>query len=219
MDRTLVVATGNAHKIREIGAMLAPLGVTVTTARELGVPDVPETGETFEDNAVIKAVSGFGGTGHACLADDSGLEVDALAGAPGVRSARYAGEPSDDANNNRKLIAALADVPRERRGARFVSAIALVLPADLAARVGEGAWHRRAVPEHPEATAFVVRGTVPGRIVDAPRGAGGFGYDPHFFYEPAGRTFAELAAEDKHAISHRGNAMAALKALFEALFA
>ncbi len=219
MKRTLVVATGNTHKRRELSSMLAPLGVSVTTAREHGVPDAPETGETFEDNAVIKAVAGYVGTGQPCLADDSGLEVDALGGAPGVRSARYAGEPANDANNNAKLIAALADVPAEARGARFVSAIALVVPRDQAAAIGEGAWRRRALPGHPQAVAFVVRGTVDGRIIDQARGEGGFGYDPHFLYEPAGRTFAELPAKDKHEVSHRGHAMKAMRQLFEALFA
>jgi len=227
MERTLVVATGNPHKRAEIAAMLAPFHVVVTTARERGLGDVEETGATFEDNALLKALAGFRGTGLPCLADDSGLLVDALDGAPGVRSARFAGarthgaadtgDDASDAANNALLIARLVGVPRERRGAHFVSTIALVLPDALAAAVPEGPWRR--IP-HPAdgASAFTVEGTVAGRIIDAPRGRAGFGYDPHFLYEPAGKTFAELEAREKHAVSHRGQAMARLAALLHAVY-
>ena len=216
MERTLVVATGNPHKQAEIAAMLAPYHVAVATARERGLGEVEETGETFEDNALLKAIAGFAVTGLPCLADDSGLLVDALDGAPGVRSARYAGEGASDADNNALLIAQLAAVPAERRGARFVSTVALVLPPELAAAVPSGPWRRRALDVG--AVAFTVEGSVPGRIIDGARGSAGFGYDPHFLYEPASKTFAELAAHEKHAISHRGQAMAQLGDLFRAVF-
>jgi len=217
MPETLVVATGNAHKRAEIAHMLAPFAVDVVTARERGVADAEETGETFAENALLKALGGYHGTGLPCLADDSGLLVDALDGQPGVRSARYAGDDATDADNNRLLIARLADVPAERRGARFVSTLALVLPERLAARAPEGPWRPVPIPEG-GAVAFVVEGHVLGRIIDAPRGAAGFGYDPHFLYEPAGKTFAELAAAEKHAVSHRGQAMARLADLLRAVF-
>lgn len=216
MHPTLLVATGNPHKRAELAAMLAPHGVGVTTTRERGLPDAEETGETFEDNALIKALAGFGATGMPCLADDSGLLVAALDGAPGVRSARYAGDDATDADNNALLIARLAHVPEDERAAAFVSTIALVLPPDLAARAPEGPWRRHAIRG---GVAFTVSGRVEGRIIDTPRGGAGFGYDPHFLYEPAGKTFAELPAADKHAISHRGRAMARLSDLLAAVFA
>ncbi|TNF29784.1 MAG: non-canonical purine NTP pyrophosphatase [Deltaproteobacteria bacterium] len=216
MKRTLVVATGNPHKRAEIAAMLEPYHVAVTTAREHGLGDVEETGATFEENALLKAIAGFRHTGLPCLADDSGLLVDALDGAPGVYSARYAGADATDADNNALLISRLVDVPAERRGARFASNVALVLPAALAVGVPDGPWRRHDVDA--EAVAFTVEGTVPGRIIDDARGAAGFGYDPHFLYEPAGRTFAELASHEKHAISHRGQAMAMMGELFRAVF-
>jgi len=217
LERTLVVATGNPHKRAEIAAMLEPFHVAVTTARERGLEEVEETGDTFEANALLKAVAGYRHTGLPCLADDSGLLVDALDGAPGVRSARFAGEDATDAANNALLVSKLVDVPVERRGAHFASNVALVLPRELADGVPEGPWRRHALDDD-EAVAFTVEGTVPGRIIDAPRGSAGFGYDPHFLYEPAGKTFAELASSEKHAISHRGRAMAMMGDLFTAVF-
>lgn len=216
MHPTLLVATGNPHKRAELATMLAPYGVGVTTTRERGLPDAEEIGETFEDNALIKAVAGFEATGLPCLADDSGLIVDALDGAPGVRSARYAGDDATDAENNALLISRLSHVPEADRGAAFVSTIALVLPSALAARAPNGPWRRRPIPG---GVAFTVSGRVAGRIVDAPRGSAGFGYDPHFLYEPAGKTFAELPAAEKHAVSHRGQAMGHLADLLTAVFA
>jgi len=214
----LIVATQNPKKLAELEAMIAPYGRPVLSARDIGLGEVEETGETFEDNAILKAVAGFEASGgRPSLADDSGLAVDALGGAPGVWSARFAGEAATDEANNAKLVAALAGVAPEDRGARFVSCVALVLPRALAARVPDGPWRRRSLREV-AADAFVVEGAVPGRIIDEPRGAGGFGYDPHFWYEPAGCTFAELEPDAKHAVSHRGQAMRALGQLFAAVW-
>ena len=186
----LVVATGNAHKLEEIRSILATAGVDaeLRSMHDYGVPEPVEDGTTFEANALIKARACAAATGQPSIADDSGLEVDALGGAPGVLSARYAGEPSDDARNNAKLIDELGSVPDEDRTARFVCAAALAMPGGR---------------------EVAVRGTVEGRIVDPPRGDNGFGYDP--FFEPVGptadgRTTAELTAAEKHAISHRGHA-------------
>ncbi|MFP4636470.1 MAG: RdgB/HAM1 family non-canonical purine NTP pyrophosphatase [Nitriliruptoraceae bacterium] len=187
------MATANRGKLAEIRAILAPyhLDVELETMTELGVEPPVEDGDTFEDNALIKARQCVAATGLPAIADDSGLEVDALDGEPGVRSARYAGEPTDDDANNRKLLAALAGVPDERRTARFVCAAALVTP---------------------DGRERVVRGTMAGYIVDAPRGDHGFGYDPLFVSEVVGdgRTNAELTAQEKDAISHRGAAFRAL---------
>ncbi len=199
--RRVVVATGNAHKLSEIEAILAAchLEVELVGMHRYGVPEPVEDGETFEANALLKARACTVATGLPSLADDSGLEVDALGGDPGVRSARYAGEPPDDAANNAKLVAEL-----EARGlsglladgsptARFVCAAALVLP---------------------DGREAVVRGTMEGRVVWPARGHHGFGYDPHFVAEVTddGRTNGELTAAEKDAISHRGAAFRALAA-------
>jgi len=192
----LLLATNNAHKARELAALLAPLGVAVVTPAEVGgVPEVLEDRPTFRGNAEKKAVSAARARGMWALADDSGLLVDALRGAPGVRSARWAGAHGDDAANNAKLLRELGGVPAGRRGARFVAALALAEPS------GD-------VP-------LVVEGEARGTILDAPRGANGFGYDPLFaFAEPGlpqtGRTFAELAGPEKSAVSHRGRALRTL---------
>jgi XTP/dITP diphosphohydrolase len=188
----VVVATGNQHKLDEIRAILAAqnLDVDLRSMREFDVPEPVEDGDTFEANALIKARACARSTGLPAIADDSGLEVDVLDGAPGVFSARYAGAPSDDAANNTKLIANLADVAPEQRTARFVCAAALVLP---------------------DGDEVTVRGTMEGHIVDHPRGDQGFGYDPHFVSDADGsRTNAELAPAEKDAISHRGAAFRAL---------
>lgn len=189
----LVVATGNAHKVTEIAAILGVAGlsqVRLVPMAELGVPSPVEDGDTFADNALIKARACVAATGRAALADDSGLVVDALDGAPGVRSARYAGPDASDADNNAKLVAALADVPDAQRTARFVCAAALVTP---------------------DGVEVVREGRMEGRIVAA-AGAHGFGYDPLFQAEATtdGRTNAQLAREEKDAISHRGAAFGAL---------
>jgi XTP/dITP diphosphohydrolase len=163
---------------------------------DLGVDgDVDETGATFEANASLKARYAARATGLPALADDSGLEVDALAGGPGVRTRRYAGEHATDEQNNAKLLGALGGLPPERRGARYVCVLALALPGDAGPRGG--------LP------LTLVRGTCRGRIATAPKGGGGFGYDPIFeprSEPPGGRTLAEWSAEAKNAISHRGAA-------------
>jgi XTP/dITP diphosphohydrolase len=189
--RRVVVATGNAGKLVEIRAALDFPGWAFAAAAELGRwPDVAETGETFADNALLKARVASRLFRLPALADDSGLEVDALAGAPGVRSSRFAGDHATDADNNARLLDALADVPDEGRTARFRSVIVLLEP-DGTVRTGEG--------------------TCEGRIGREPRGAGGFGYDPLFLPEAApGRTMAELSTAEKNGISHRGAALRAL---------
>lgn len=193
----LLVATHSAHKLAELRALLALERCELVSLDDLGIADDPdETGETFETNARIKARFGARRTGLPTLADDSGLEVDALGGGPGVRTRRYGGPAATDLDNNLKLLAALDGLPPERRGARYVCVLALALP-------GAGAGERDAVPIRS------ARGTTRGRIATAPRGGSGFGYDPIF--EPAGeppggRTFGLWSAAEKHAVSHRGRA-------------
>jgi XTP/dITP diphosphohydrolase len=193
----IVLATGNAGKIREFAAMLGPLGFEFVPQSQFGIEPPEETGDTFEENALLKARYAAGRSGLPAMADDSGLEVDALGGAPGVRSARYAGEGAGDAANLQKLLATMQGVADEARGARFRCVIALVRAADDPEPVlGTGAWE--------------------GRILREPRGSGGFGYDPVF--APAGTTLsvAELPAAAKHAQSHRGSALRDLVARFRA---
>ncbi|MGE2732898.1 RdgB/HAM1 family non-canonical purine NTP pyrophosphatase [Mycolicibacterium vaccae] len=191
----LLVASRNRKKLAELQRVLDASGLTTVTLLSLDdvapFDEAPETGATFEDNALAKARDAFVATGVPTVADDSGLEVDALNGMPGVLSARWSGRHGDDAANTALLLAQLADVPDERRGAAFVSACALVYgpePADSA----------------------VVRGTWPGRIVREPRGEGGFGYDPVFLPAGSERTAAELTPQEKDASSHRGRALSAL---------
>lgn len=184
----VVLATGNRGKLREFAAMLAPLGIELLPQSALGIASVAETGATFVDNALIKARHAAGAASLPALADDSGLEVDELNGEPGVHSARYAGESADDAANVRKLLARLANVPRERRGASFRCALALVRSAgDPHPLVCEAAWR--------------------GCIALQPAGTDGFGYDPVFFVEELGRTAAQLEADEKNLRSHRGQAL------------
>ncbi len=189
----VVVATGNRGKLGELTALLAPLGVELLPQSAYGVEPPPETGTTFLSNALIKARHAARVAQLPAVADDSGLEVDALGGAPGVYSARYAGEGSDAAANNAKLLKALTGVPPEKRRARFQGIIVFVRSAvDPHPLVGEGVWE--------------------GRIALAPRGSGGFGFDPLF--EPLDSTWtaAELTPDDKNARSHRGAALRALVA-------
>ena len=189
--KKLVFATRNAGKLRELRALVAPLGIEVASVDEVApVPEVVEDGATFEANALKKARAVVAALGGWALADDSGLEVDALDGAPGVLSARYAGVGHDDAANNAKLVAALADVPDERRTARFRCALALC---------------------RPDGTSVVTTGAVEGGIAREAHGDGGFGYDPYFLVDGTdGRTMAQLGADEKNRISHRGRAMAAM---------
>ena len=183
--RTVVIASNNAHKIQEISHMLEDRLNVISMAEAGFTEDIDENGETFEENAAIKARAVAKATGFCALGDDSGLSVDALDGAPGVHSARYCGHHGDDKANNDLLIANMADIPAEDRTAEFVCAMALSLPN------GE---------------VKTVRGTCPGVITFAPRGNGGFGYDPYFEYL-SGETFAEMGQEEKNQISHRANAM------------
>lgn len=184
-----LIATHNMKKRDELQRILSPLGVHVLTADEAGVDltDVEETGTTFEENALLKARSGCKEGKMPCIADDSGLCVDALDGAPGVYSARFAGEHGNDDKNNEKLLSLLSDVPPEKRTARFVSTVACVFP---------------------DGRELVVRGECEGKIGYDKRGENGFGYDPLFYVGE--RTFAEFTPEEKDAVSHRGNALRAL---------
>lgn len=189
----LVLATRNLHKVAEMSALLGDLPLDVLSCRDLpGVPDVVEDAPTLEGNAVKKASAVCAATGLAALADDTGLEVESLGGAPGVLSARYAGEPGNYENNNRKLLSALRGVPAPERRAAFRCVVALAAPG-LGVRT--------------------VEGRTEGSILERPRGAGGFGYDPLFL--PAGheRTYAEMPADEKNLVSHRGKAMRAARAL------
>jgi XTP/dITP diphosphohydrolase len=194
----LLLASANQGKLRELRAILEGLPVELVGLAEAGLgepPEVEETGETFLENALLKGRAYAAWSGMAAVADDSGLEVDALGGAPGVRSARYAGPGASDQANLDKLLAALEGVPPERRTARFRCAAVLVDP-DV------GKWHAEAAWE--------------GRILDGPRGSGGFGYDPVFL--PAGwqKTSAEVDQATKDAASHRGMAFRALRPAIEA---
>jgi len=193
----LLIATHSAHKLAELRDLLELERGELVSLDDLGITDDPdETGETFETNARIKARFGARQTGIPTLADDSGIEVDALGGGPGVRTRRYAGPQATDADNNARLLAALDGLPPERRGARYICVLALATPRP-------GARPRDAVPIRS------VRGTTRGRIATSARGTGGFGYDPIFEPDgepPGGRTFGLWSAEEKHAVSHRGRA-------------
>lgn len=195
MARRIVLATGNRGKAREFAAMLGP-DWEICLQSELGVKPVAETGDSFAANALIKARHAAAATGLPALADDSGLEVDALDGAPGVLSARYAGEAAGDADNLRLLLERMAAVPAGRRTARFRCVLAYVRGAeDPAPLLVEGSWE--------------------GRIATSARGAAGFGYDPVFEDGASGLTAAELPAERKNALSHRGQALRALRELLQ----
>lgn len=185
---TLYCATRNPGKLREFQLAAQKFGIELLALPTLrAIPPCPETGSTFEENAVLKAIYYSRDAPALLFADDSGLEVDALDGAPGALSARYAGEAATDAQNNARLIAELRGV--DSRRARFVCVIALADQGDL---------------------IRTFRGTVEGEILHAPRGALGFGYDPLFFYPPFGRSFGEINAEEKLAVGHRGKALARL---------
>ncbi len=184
--KKLVLASNNAKKMKELNALLAPLGFEVIPQGELGIPEAEEPHCTFVENALAKARHAAEHSGLPALADDSGLCVRALGGAPGVISARYAGEPKSDARNNEKLLAELAG--HADRRAHFVSLLVLCRSADDPQPIiAEGEWH--------------------GEILPALQGEGGFGYDPLFFVPEFGRTAAELDAETKNRVSHRGQAM------------
>jgi XTP/dITP diphosphohydrolase len=198
---TIVLATRNAAKLRELARILGAEDsgggqIRLAGLDEFpGAPDVPETGATFEENALLKARAIASYTGLPSVADDSGLCVDALNGMPGVLSARWAGGHGDDKANLELVLAQVADVPDTRLGAQFVCAAALVVPGGPLAREGR---------------EWVVTGRVDGRLIRSPRGRGGFGYDPIFLPDGFGQTTAEMTAEAKDAISHRGRAFRAL---------
>ncbi len=195
MDR-LVLASSNSGKLREFRRLLAPLGIDVIAQAELGIAEADEPHATFVENAIAKARHASASAQLPALADDSGICVDALAGAPGVASARYAGDPRSDARNNDKLVADLAGIT-DRRAHYYCMLVLMRRSDDPEPILAEGRWE--------------------GTVIDTPRGAGGFGYDPHFLDAQTGLTGAELPLERKNELSHRGKAMRALIARLDAL--
>jgi XTP/dITP diphosphohydrolase len=184
----VVLASGNAGKVREFNQLLAGAHIEVVPQSSFGVPEAEETGLTFVENAILKARNAARHTGLPAVADDSGIEADALYGAPGIYSARYAGPGASDEENLYKLLAALEGLPDERRGARFQCVIAYLRHAE-------------------DPMPLICQGTWEGRILTAPRGANGFGYDPVFYVPDEGVSSAELAPETKNRLSHRGQAL------------
>lgn len=192
----IIAATQNKHKILEMEAITADFGMEILTQEEAGLPslDIEETGATFEENSALKARTICTMSGMPAIADDSGLSVDILNGAPGIYSARYAGPAADDAANNAKLLAAMADVPAPKRTGRYVSVITLA---------------------YPDGRLLTARGECAGTLLTAPRGSGGFGYDPLFVPDETEMTFAEMSAEQKNRISHRARALARLREILK----
>ncbi|WP_182357819.1 RdgB/HAM1 family non-canonical purine NTP pyrophosphatase [Tomitella gaofuii] len=209
--RRILVASRNPKKLMELRRVLSAARVTglevVGLDEVAGYPETPETGATFEENALVKAQDGARATGLPCIADDSGLTVAALNGMPGVLSARWSGTHGDDAANTALLLAQLADVPDDRRQAAFVSCCALVVPTDEYVDGEEG----------PEVNETAVHGEWHGAIARAPRGDNGFGYDPVFVPSGEGRTAAQMSAEEKDADSHRARALAQLVPILRTL--
>ncbi len=194
----LVLATGNKNKVRELQDLLADLPFTIVTIEDYpGLVMPKEDQPTFAGNATLKAEAVSKFCGEMALADDSGLEVDALGGRPGVYSARYAGDEGNYAANNRLLLQELSGLPPEQRAARFVCAIAINIPGDQ---------------------TYIIEESCPGVIAEELKGEGGFGYDPLFIYPPAGLTFAEMSAEEKNKVSHRGRALKRARDLLGKLF-
>lgn len=191
----IVLASGNPGKVREIAQLLTDHSVQVQPQSDFATPDVEETGLTFVENAILKARNAAAHSGLPAIADDSGLEVDALQGAPGIYSARYAGPGCSDADNNAKLLDALKDIPEARRTARFQCLLVYLRHAD-------------------DPVPLIVQGTWEGRILTAPSGDNGFGYDPLFFVPDLGMSSAQLPAETKNRLSHRGQALRKLLAAF-----
>ncbi|OJV66369.1 MAG: non-canonical purine NTP pyrophosphatase, RdgB/HAM1 family [Clostridiales bacterium 38-18] len=190
--KKLVLASANQHKLQEIQSILKDFEFELVTMKAAGYgeDDIVESGVTFEENSMIKAQAVHNRLRVAALADDSGLEVDCLEGAPGVYSARYAGEPKSDKKNNEKLLNAMKDIQSEDRTARFVTVLTLVFE---------------------NGDALVARGTVEGKIGFEEKGSNGFGYDPLFIVPELGKTFAELTESEKNALSHRGNALKVMR--------
>lgn len=193
MEGRIVFATGNAGKMREIKEILGDLQLEVLSMRDAGInADIEENGSSYEENAMIKAraIAALAGEKDIVLSDDSGLEIDYLDGEPGIYSARYLGERTSYRMKNRNLMERLQGVPEEQRTARFVCAIAAVLP---------------------DGRELTTRGTIEGRIGYEEKGSGGFGYDPIFYVPEFGKSTAELSEEEKNAVSHRGRALRAMK--------
>lgn len=196
---TFLIATNNERKLTEIKRIIAPFGIKGISLKEAGINTNPEeTGSTFEDNARIKAMSGMTASGMPTFADDSGLAVDALHGAPGIYSARYAGENATDSDKINKLLNEMHDVPAGARTAHFVCAVCCIFP---------------------DGKMFETRGECDGTIAFEPHGAGGFGYDPVFIEKTTGKSFATLVGEEKDRLSHRGKALAAFAAYLDKRFA
>ena len=192
----LVLASGNRKKIAELQEILGGFGIEVVPQNAFDVPEAEETGTTFVENAIIKARNACRHTGLPAIADDSGIEVDALNGAPGVYSARFSGADATDEKNNALLVEKLRDVAEEKRSARYHAVLVLMRHAD-------------------DPTPLIAHGSWEGKIILTPRGSNGFGYDPHFLVPELDQTAAELSAEEKHARSHRGKALTQLVALLE----
>lgn len=188
----MILASGNAHKLEEIMEITKEFGIELVSMSDAGLVDfdIEENGDTFEENSMIKAKAVVDKLSEATIADDSGLMVDYLDGAPGIYSARYSGEDKNYDANNKKLLKELAGVPQEKRTARFVSVITLLTP---------------------EGRSLVVRGEIEGVISEGESGSNGFGYDPLFYIPSKGKTFAELTSDEKNEISHRANALIKLK--------
>lgn len=193
-ERSVVLASGNQGKIRELQALLAPMGWKVRPQSDWNVEDADETGLSFIENAILKARHACQLTGLPSLADDSGLAVDALDGAPGIYSARFAGENANDQTNIETLLHALQDTPEAERSARFICVLAFMQHAN-------------------DPTPIICQGEWEGRILTAPAGEGGFGYDPVFYVPERECSAAQLSAEDKQLLSHRGKALAQLRRL------
>ena len=189
MTQSLVLASNNAGKLAEFAQLLAPLGFEIKSQRELDIPEAEEPFGTFVENALAKARHASQSSGLPALADDSGICVPALGGAPGVQSARYAGEPRSDAANNAKLVSDIA--AHADKSAYYYCVLVMVRHADDPQPIiADGVWH--------------------GELIEQPRGQGGFGYDPYFFLPSLDKTAAELSAEEKNRLSHRGQALRAL---------
>lgn len=191
----IIIATSNEGKMKEFRALLSHKDVEIVSMKEAGIDiDIDENGTTFEENAAIKAKTVCDYSGCLCLSDDSGLVIDYLGGEPGIYSARYLGHDTPYEEKNRIIIDRLKGVPEENRTARFVCAVAAAFP---------------------DGRVLTVKDTFEGRIADEPAGCGGFGYDPIFFFPPASMTSAEMTAEEKNAVSHRGKALRKMVALLE----
>ena len=192
---TVIIASGNKGKLKEFQTLMEGLDVEVKSLKDFPeIGDIEENGQSFAENAYIKAKAVFDATGCMAIADDSGLEVDALGGAPGIYSARYAGEEKDDEANNQKLLEALEDIEDEKRGAQFHCAIVAI---------------------DKDGNRYDAEGIVRGRILRTARGDNGFGYDPLFYVEDYGKTTAELSMKEKNSISHRGQAVCAIVATLQ----